>query len=108
MDARAWDDRYAGGELLWGSGPNRFVAAECADLAPGRALDLACGEGRNTIWLAERGWQAEGIDWSAVAIDKAKQLAAQRGATAATFRVGDLLDETPDPRAYDLVLIAYL
>ncbi len=108
MDARAWDERYATGELVWGSGPNRFVEAECADLEPGRALDLACGEGRNAIWLAERGWRAEGIDWSAVAIDKARHLAAQRDVTHATFRAADLLDDEPAPGAFDLVLIAYL
>jgi SAM-dependent methyltransferase len=108
VDVRAWDERYATGDLVWGSGPNRFVEAECADLVPGRALDLACGEGRNAIWLAERGWQAEGVDWSAVAIDKAKQLAAQRGVPGATFRVADLLEFELDAGAFDLVLIAYL
>ena len=55
MDADAWDERYAASELVWSAGPNRFVEAECADLAPGRVLDLAAGEGRNAIWLARRG-----------------------------------------------------
>jgi hypothetical protein len=42
---------------VWSAEPNAFVAAETAALAPGRALDLAGGEGRNAIWLAERGWR---------------------------------------------------
>ena len=52
MDAKAWDARYAATELVWSLTPNQFVAAELADLPPGRALDLAAGEGRNAIWLA--------------------------------------------------------
>ena len=56
MDANAWDERYAATELVWSAGPNQFVEHEVADLPPGRALDLACGEGRNARWLADRGW----------------------------------------------------
>jgi SAM-dependent methyltransferase len=107
MDAAAWDERYAGVEMVWGTAPNRFVEAECRDLAPGRALDLACGEGRNAIWLAERGWRAEGVDWSGVAIAKAKQLAGHAGIDVA-FATADLLEHEPEVGAYDLVLLAYL
>jgi Tellurite resistance protein TehB len=60
MDAAGWDARYSKRELVWGSQPNRFVAAELTGLGPGRALDVACGEGRNAIWLASRGWNATG------------------------------------------------
>ena len=45
MDAKAWDERYAATELVWSAEPNQFVEAECADLTPGRAVDLACGRG---------------------------------------------------------------
>ena len=55
MDAHDWDERYAASDLVWSAEPNRFVAEELADLPPGRALDLAAGEGRNAIWLARRG-----------------------------------------------------
>lgn len=64
---------------MWSSGPNRFVAEECADLVPGRALDLACGEGRNALWLAEAGWTVTAVDFSAVAIGRARGVAEQRG-----------------------------
>lgn len=107
MDAAAWDDRYAATELVWGAAPNRFVEAECADLPPGRALDLACGEGRNAIWLAQRGWRPEGVDWSSVAIVKAKRLTAHAGVDVA-FSTADLLEHEPAGAAYDLVLLAYL
>jgi SAM-dependent methyltransferase len=107
MDAEAWDARYAGVELMWGVEPNRFVAEQLADLAPGRALDLACGEGRNAIWLAGRGWQVTAADFSAVAIERARELAASAGATV-DWRVEDVVTWEPEPRAFDLVLVAYL
>jgi SAM-dependent methyltransferase len=75
MDASDWDTRYAASELVWSRGPNAVVAAECAGLSPGRAVDLACGEGRNAIWLAERGWQVTAVDFSQVALDKGRRLA---------------------------------
>ena len=74
MDAAAWDERYAATALVWSAGPNQFVESELASLPPGRALDLACGEGRNARWLAERGWQVTAIDWSEVAVDKGRQV----------------------------------
>lgn len=107
MDAKAWDERYAASDLVWGTAPNRFVEAECRTLPPGRAIDLACGEGRNAIWLASLGWQAEGVDWSDVAIAKARKLAAHAGVDA-TFAVTDLRTYSPEAGAYDLVLLAYL
>ena len=55
------------------------MVQEADGLAPGRALDLACGEGRNAIWLAERGWQATGVDFSKVGLEKARQLEDARG-----------------------------
>ena len=107
MDAETWNARYAASELVWSAGPNVFVEEICRDLAPGRAIDLAAGEGRNAIWLAERGWDATAVDYSDVAIDKARQLAARRGVTITT-EVADLERYEPAPGAYDLVLVAYL
>ncbi len=107
MKSEAWDARYAEAGLVWGPAPNRFVAAETEDLAPGRALDLACGEGRNAIWLAERGWRVTAIDFSSVAVNRARCLAAERGVTV-DFAVGDVLEAPLEQAAYDLVLLAYL
>ena len=106
MDAHGWDDRYRDRELVWGAGPNALVAAETADLAPGRMLDLAGGEGRNAIHLAEQGWEAEVVEFSAVALEKARALAAERGVTITTT----LADVTagPDLAPADLVLVCYL
>jgi 2-polyprenyl-3-methyl-5-hydroxy-6-metoxy-1,4-benzoquinol methylase len=62
-----WNARYAQKELIWTAEPNRLFAAEVEGLEPGRALDVACGEGRNAVWLAERGWQVTGVDFLDVA-----------------------------------------
>ena len=97
MDARAWDDRYAASELVWSREPNQFVAAELADLPPGRAVDLAAGEGRNAIWLASRGWSATAVDFSQVALDKGARLA---GDLDVTWVCADAT-RWDEPAAYD-------
>lgn len=102
-----WDRRYAGTELLWTARPNRFLVAEGAELSPGRALDLACGEGRNAVWLAEQGWQVTGVDFSGVALAKARELAAAR-AVDVEWIESDLRGYRPERAAYDLVLLFYL
>lgn len=104
MDAHAWDERYAASELVWSAGPNQFVESEVADLPPGRALDLAAGEGRNAIWLARHGWEVTAADFSQVALDKGRRLA---GDTPVRWVCADAT--TWDERsAYDLVVVAYL
>jgi SAM-dependent methyltransferase len=107
MDQTAWDERYAGPELVWGSGPNCFVAEELATLPPGRAIDLGTGEGRNAIWLAERGFTVTAVDFSRVGLARAAGLAAGRGVSVDWVHA-DLLDYQPTPGGYDLVLIAYI
>ena len=107
MDAQTWNQRYSETELMWSAGPNLFVEQLCRDLTPGRSIDLAAGEGRNAIWLAEQGWDSTAVDYSDVAIDKARQIAAKRGVTI-TAEVADLTEYEPSPGAYDLVVIAYL
>jgi SAM-dependent methyltransferase len=107
MQREDWDRRYAEVENLWATKPNRFLVAEVADLVPGRALDLACGEGQNAIWLATLGWDVTGVDYSEVAIQKATARAARDG-VAADFVCADLVEYEPAEGAYDLVLVLYL
>jgi SAM-dependent methyltransferase len=104
VDAKGWDERYAASELVWSIGPNQFVEAECADLPPGRALDLAAGEGRNAIWLARRGWDVTAVDFSQVALDKGRTLA---GEVDVEWVCTDATTWTRTD-SYDLVVIAYL
>lgn len=108
MDASGWDARYAKGRQ-WSSEPNRFFAevVEGLDLPPGRAIDLACGEGRNAVWLAERGWAVTGVDFSAVGIERGRTGAATRG-IAVEWVVADLATWDLGAGAFDLVAHVYL
>ena len=107
MNRDDWNDRYRTDEFVWTAEANRFVIAETLDLVPGRVIDLAAGEGRNAVWLAERGWQATAVDYSDVALAKAQRLAESRGVPLDTV-VADVTTYEPEPRAYDLVLVIYL
>lgn len=107
MDADGWNERYRAVPLVWSATPNRWLVRETADLPPGHALDLAAGEGRNAIWLAERGWQVDALDFSSVAVERAERLASERGVTLSTRQV-DLTEFSPTPDTYDLVLVSYL
>ena len=109
VDSRRWDERYSGAEFERTARPNQFVAAELAGLPPGRALDLAAGAGRNSVWLAERGWRVTAVDFSRVGLDKGRTLGAARGIDDARIEwiLADLQDYEPEPGAFDLVLIAY-
>src|SRR3954451_12309922 len=103
MDAAAWDERYAATGLVWSAEPNRSVVAELADVRPGRALDLAAGEGRNAIWLAGRGWRGTAVDFSAGAIDKVCRLAGD-GHVEVEWVVCDVLAFRPGPASFHCVL----
>lgn len=107
MDSAGWDTRYRASDLVWGGEPNRFVAEEFTGTPPGRALDIGAGEGRNAIWLAGLGWQVTAVDFSAVAVDRARRLAERQGVTV-DWVVADLCDYQPAPGAFDAVVVAYL
>ncbi len=107
MDRAVWDERYGGEELVWSSTPNQFLVSETEGLAPGRAVDLACGEGRNAIWLAEQGWHVAGVDFSPVGLAKAGRLAEARGVEVEWVEAS-VLDWDPPVRGFDLVAVFYL
>ncbi|OBK48838.1 bifunctional 2-polyprenyl-6-hydroxyphenol methylase/3-demethylubiquinol 3-O-methyltransferase UbiG [Mycobacterium sp. 1081908.1] len=107
-DRRRWDERYAtaGPPPVGEVGPPGFVARH-AELFPtaGRALDLACGQGRGAVWLARRGLDAWGCDVSAVAIDQARELARLAGVgDRCRFDVFDLDDGLPAGPPVDVIL----
>jgi len=110
MGSQHWDDRYAASDAVWSTTPNIFVEQFTAGLHPGTVLDLGAGEGRNSLWLAEQGWTATAVDFSAVALDRARVWAEQRLADASdrlTTVVADLLEYRPT-QAFDLVLVIYI
>ena len=108
MDAATWDERYRASPSVWGAEPNRWVAEQLADLPPGTAIDLACGEGRNAVWLAGRGWRVYAVDFSSVAIEKGRELERrQPPAIAIDWLAADVTEFAP-PEPVDLALICYL
>lgn len=108
MDAATWDERYRTAGFVWTTEPNMFLGPEVDGLTPGRALDLACGEGRNAVWLATQGWDATGVDFSAAGLAKAGELAASAGvADRCRWVCADATTYEPDD-AYDLVAVFYL
>jgi SAM-dependent methyltransferase len=109
MGIREWDARYRSAsrplEDLEAQ-PNPLVIESVKGLKPGRALDLACGAGRNALWLAERGWSVTAIDGSPAAIEILRERAAARGLDI-DARIADLEkgEYRIDESAWDLIVI---
>jgi 2-polyprenyl-3-methyl-5-hydroxy-6-metoxy-1,4-benzoquinol methylase len=102
-----WNQRYDTEGLIYGAEPNRFVVDSLVEVPAGRALDLACGQGRNAVWLAARGHHVTAVDFSEVAIGHARQLAAD-AQVEIEFHAADLTSWVPPPGQFDLVLLSYL
>ncbi len=100
-----WDERYAG-EEIWSGGPNHAVVTEVADLAPGRVLDVGCGEGADAVWLALRGWSVTALDVAAAALDRGRRRAGQAGVEITWLHSG-LLEAALPTEGFDLVTAAY-
>jgi SAM-dependent methyltransferase len=99
-----WDQRYATEEYVYGTAPNAFLVDAVAGLQPpARVLCLAEGEGRNAVFLAERGFEVLAVDASGVGLAKAETLARQRGVRIAT-EVADLDGYAIEPESWDLIV----
>jgi SAM-dependent methyltransferase len=107
LNREHWDERYATEELIWKADPNRFLVEELDALAPGTALDVACGEGRNAVWLASKGWRVTGVDFSRAGLAKAQRLAADRGLEV-TWVEADVVEWQPPEAFFDVVVVMYL
>jgi SAM-dependent methyltransferase len=105
-DEQAWDARYQESTRIWSGNPNVVLVAEVADLPPGRALDLGCGEGADAVWLAKRGWQVTAADISTVALARAAGHAAEAGVTIDWQHHN--LEKTFPAGQYDLVSVQFL
>ncbi|GAA4353417.1 class I SAM-dependent methyltransferase [Angustibacter luteus] len=106
MDAEGWDARYADAPMVWSAGPNALFASLARDWLPGRALDVATGEGRTAIWLATLGWQVTAVDFSATGIEKGRERAAAQG-----LSVDWVVDDVTTAElgtGFDLVTLLYL
>jgi SAM-dependent methyltransferase len=105
--AAEWDARYGEHDrTMWSGRPNGRLVAEVADLAPGRALDVGCGEGADAIWLARRGWTVTAIDISDVAVGRAREAAALADADI-EWVCGNALVTSFPARSFDLLSMQY-
>src|ERR1700730_17776605 len=106
MEIRGWDERYRTEDL--DVAPNPLLIETAQRLQPGKALDLACGTGRNALWLAEQGWSATAVDGAPTAIEILRRRASEKGLHV-DARVVDL--ETGEyriePSTWDLIVISY-
>ncbi|MFD7782967.1 SAM-dependent methyltransferase [Streptomyces nojiriensis] len=103
-----WDGRYGESHRIWSGAANAMLVHEVSALAPGRALDLGCGEGADAVWLARRGWTVTGTDISGVALGRAAEHAAEAGvADRLSFARHDLTESFPQGE-FDLVSACFL
>ncbi len=104
-----WEERYAAasaaGSPVWSLEPNAWIKQVTADLPPGTAIDLAAGEGRNSLWLASRGWRVTAVDFSPAGLAMGRQRA---GTDLDVQWVTADVTAWVSPEPVDLVVIAYL
>lgn len=105
MDEHDWDHVYSDADQRDLPPVDEHVQSVSADLTPGRALDLGCGVGQNSVWLAQNGWTVTGLDISENAIRRARVEAVAAGVQA-TFIVGDASAWQPIDQ-YDFVISTY-
>lgn len=101
-----WEERYAESERIWSGRPNARLVEIVSELPPGRALDLGCGEGGDTVWLARQGWHVTAVDIADTALRRAAELAADL-VERIDFQRHDLTETFPEGR-FDLVSAHYL
>jgi SAM-dependent methyltransferase len=102
-----WESRYQGSTQLWSGNPNELLVREVSSIEPGTALDIGCGEGGDSIWLASMGWRVTGVDISQTALTRAAELAEAAGvADRTTWQNHDFEHGVPDG-TFDLVSAAY-
>ena len=103
-----WDSRYARDDYIFGTAPNAFLARQKTRLQPGmKALAVADGEGRNSVWLAEQGLAVTAFDIAPLGVDKARRLAAARGVLV-DYHVAAIEDWPWKPEAYDVVAAIFI
>jgi SAM-dependent methyltransferase len=106
----AWDARYAEAAAsagsVWPMQPNAEVARILDSAVPGAAVDLGCGEGRNALWLASRGWRVTAVDYSVVGLQVGRVRAGAAGLDVEWVHAD--VTAWPVPDGTDLVLLAYL
>jgi SAM-dependent methyltransferase len=110
-DEQSFEEMYRATDALWSGRPNTQLVAEAADLPPGTALDIGCGEGADAVWLASRGWQVTAVDFAATALERAAARAAAAGEEVAArieWVRADVTQWAPEPGSFDLVSAQFM
>jgi len=102
-NAAEWDERYADAEFAYGTEPSAFLSEVAAKIPAGPVLCLAEGQGRNAVFLAQRGHAVTALDQSSVGLARAAELAKSRGVTIATV-VADLAEYPIEPGAWSGII----
>lgn len=107
-DLERWNQRYGEADYIFGTAPNAFLARHAGLFKPGqRALCVADGEGRNSVWLAEQGLEVVAFDFSPVAVEKARRLAASRGVKV-RYELAAVYDWPWPEAAFDVVAAIFV
>ncbi len=107
-ELQRWNTRFSAPEYIFGTGPNELLAAQRPLLQRGqRALCVADGEGRNSVWLAEQGLEVTAFDFSPVGVEKARRLAAERGVNV-SYEVADVYGWRWPEARFDLVAAIFV
>lgn len=105
-DRERWDRKYAAGEGPAHFRPKRFLVENHHLLTGQRAIDVACGFGGNSIYLASAGFQVDALDVSGVALSRARAEAIRRGLCINWLQV-DLDRWWYPPAHYDIVTVFF-
>lgn len=101
-----WDERFAAPDYVYGTDPNDFLASVADRIPPGPVLCLAEGEGRNAVFLAQRGHDVTAVDSSRVGLEKARRLAHACGVPLRTVHA-DLADFAIEPMAWSGIVAIF-
>jgi 2-polyprenyl-3-methyl-5-hydroxy-6-metoxy-1,4-benzoquinol methylase len=101
-----WNERYSASEYAYGIAPNEFFAGVFAGLKPGKILFPAEGEGRNSVFAAESGWDVSAFDLSESGKKKADQLAVSRRVSL-EYQVGNLSEITYPAESFDVLVLVF-
>ncbi len=103
-----WEARYSGQERVWSGRANPRLVEVVAGLTPGAALDIGCGEGGDTVWLAQQGWHVTAVDVAQAALDRVLEHAETEGVADRVRTERHDLTKTFPAGAYDLVSAQFL
>ncbi len=107
MEKEFWDERFSQTDFVYGKEPNDFLKTELADLPAGKILFLGEGEGRNAVYAAKLGWQADAVDFSESAKQKALKLA-EENLVSVNYFIADITAFTPPNNFYDAAALIFV